>query len=239
MVNSDPAPTFSGIWQQQNVPLGSSAFSHQAFLGQVAYYSTGVGGSGAGGDASVGIENADGANSMTSRIDRDLAGAVQFLSAACTYTVVGIGRLTLTGNACGANPPIAWLNAFNSAFVLGTDSSIELGAFEPQTTGLTLAAMAGTYYVGTSEVASQSDQAEVGILTLASNGVVTGTTDVASISTQSAGAATSDTYTLTSNETITTASSGGATAAVAIANNKFAVINDPTLTFPTLLLGQR
>ena len=111
---------------------------------------------------------------------------------------MGIGRLTLTGNACGANPPIAWLNAFNSAFVLGTDSSIELGAFEPQTTGLTLAAMAGTYYVGTSEVASQSDQAEVGILTLASNGVVTGTTDVASISTQSAGAATSDTYTLTS-----------------------------------------
>ena len=79
VVNSDPAPTFSGIWQQQNVPLGSSAFSHQAFLGQVAYYSTGVGGSGAGGDASVGIENADGANSMTSRIDRDLAGAVQFL----------------------------------------------------------------------------------------------------------------------------------------------------------------
>jgi hypothetical protein len=239
VVNSDPAPTFSGNWQQQNVPVASTAFNQGSFDGQVAFYSSGIGPSGAGGDASIGIENANGATSVTSNIYRDLAGAVQTLNTTCTYTVVGIGRVTLTGSACGANPPIAWLNTLNSAFVLGTGPTIELGAFEPQALGLSISSLAGTYYLGTSEVVSQSDQAEVGILTVASNGVVTGALDSATTSAQTAGVAVSDTYTLNSNGTVTAASSGGATVGVAISGNKFVIVNDPTMTFPTLLIDQR
>ena len=69
--------------------------------------------------------------------------------------------------------------------------------------------MAGTYYAGTSEVVSQAEQADVAIVTIASTGVVTITADVSSTLSQSVGAASSDTFTLNSDGTITTASSGG------------------------------
>jgi hypothetical protein len=152
--------------------------------------------------------------------------------------VVLIGRLTL-GSGCGANPPISYLSALNTAFVLGTDASVELGTFEPQTTGLTNASVAGTYFVGTSEVVNQGAQAEVGILTLGSTGILTSTTDAASVFGPAVGVAGSDTYSLSSAGTLSTGSSGGTTVGIAISGNKFVIVNNPTLTFPTLQIGQR
>ena len=95
------------------------------------------------------------------RFTLDVAGAWQTTSTTCTYTVVAIGRVTLNGTNCGATPPIPYMNAMNSAFVLGTNPAAELGAFEPQSAGLSNASLAGTYYVGTSEIVSQDAQAEV------------------------------------------------------------------------------
>ena len=57
-------------------------------------------------------------------------------STACTYTVGSIGRTTLTGGNCGATPSIFYLNSLNSAFVLGGDPTVEVGAFEPVTPSL-------------------------------------------------------------------------------------------------------
>jgi hypothetical protein len=239
MINADPSPAFSGDWQQEEVPTGIQGFNQSSFNSNVAAYLSGLGLSGAAGDVSIATETADGSSSVVSQIYRDVAGAWQTASTTCSYTVVLIGLVTLNGSSCGANPPISYLNSLNSAFVLGTDSAIELGSFEPQTTGLTNASLAGTYFVGTSEVVNQAAQAEVGIVTLTSNGILTSTSDTASTLSQTAGAAGSDTYFLNSDGTFSTGSSGGTTVGIAISGSKFVIVNNPILTFPTLLIGQQ
>ena len=239
VINSDPGITFSGDWLQENVPSGTSAFNQKTFNSNVAAYSSGLGSSGASGDVSIATEAANGVSSVTTQLYLDSAGTWQDSSTTCTYSVIGNGRVTLTGSGCEANPPISYFNALNSAFVLGTDPTVELGSFEPQTTGLTTNAFAGTYFVGTSEVVSQAAQAEVGILTLTSNGVLTSTTDTASTLSQNPDVAGSDTLTLNADGTFSTGSSGGITVGIAISGNKLVIVSNPTLTYPTLLIGQR
>ena len=238
IVNSDPTPMFSGDWQQESVPIGSSGFNQASFNGKVASYSSGLGPSGAGGDVSIATETAEGISSVVTKLYRDVAGTWQIASTTCNYSVVSIGRITL-GSGCGANPPIPYLSSLDTAFVLGTDSAIELGSFEPQTTGLSNASLAGTYYVGASEIVNQAAQAEVAILNLTSNGIVTSTTDAASTLSQTAGTPSSDTYSLNSDGTFSTGSSGGTIVGIAISGSKFVIVNNPTLTFPTLQIGQR
>ena len=76
-------------------------------------------------------------------------------------------------------------------------------------------------------------------MTLTSNGIVTSISDVASTLAQTAGVAGSDTYNLNSDGTFSTGSSGGTTVGIAISGSKFVIVNNPTLTFPTLQIGQR
>jgi hypothetical protein len=239
VINADPGIASSGDWVQENAPSGNSRFNQQAFNSNVAAYSSGLGSSGASGDVSIATETGNGNTSVAAQIYLDSAGAWQDSSTTCTYSVTANGRLTLTGSNCEANPPISYLNALNSAFVLGTDPTVELGFFEPQTTGLTTSSLAGTYYLGTSEVVSQSSQAEVGTLTLTSNGILTSTTDSASILSQNADVAASDTLSLNPDGTLSTGSSGGVTVGLAISGTNFVIVSNPTLTFPTLLIGQR
>jgi hypothetical protein len=207
--------------------------------GTLAAYSSGVGLSDAGGDVSFATETSDGNASLTAQLYRDVAGTFQNASTACTDSVVAIGRVTLSGGNCGANPPVLYLNALDSAFTVGTDSSSELGTLVPQASGLSNASVAGTYFVGTSEVVSQSAQAEVGILTLTSTGIATSTSDTTSTLSQAVGAAGSDTLSLNADGTFTSGSSGGATVGVAITGSNFVIVSNPTLTFPTLLIGQK
>ncbi|MGO8817001.1 MAG: putative Ig domain-containing protein [Terriglobia bacterium] len=239
VINADPGIASSGDWVQENAPSGNSRFNQQAFNSNVAAYSSGLGSSGASGDVSIATETGNGNTSVAAQIYLDSAGAWQDSSTTCTYSVIANGRLTLTGSNCEANPPISYLNALNSAFVLGPDPTVELGVFQPQTTGLTTSSLAGTYYLGTSEVVSQSSQAEVGTLTLTSNGILTSTTDSASILSQNADVAASDTLSVNPDGTLSTGSFGGVTLGLAISGTNFVIVSNPTLTFPTLLIGQR
>ncbi len=238
VVNADANPTYSGQWQQQAVPQGSSSFNNTSFHGNVAFYASGLA-TGSTGDVSIATETADGVNSVNSKFYTDVAGAWQTTSTTCTYTVVAIGRVTLNGNNCGATPPIPYMNAMNSAFVLGTDPTAQLGEFDPRSAGLNNASLAGTYFVGTSEIVSQDAQAEVEILTLTTNGTLTSTSDAASTLAQTAGTSGSDTLSLNSDGTFSLGSSGGTTVGVAISGSKFVIVGTPTLTFPTMEIGQR
>jgi hypothetical protein len=44
---------------------------------------------------------------------------------------------------------------------------------------------------------------------------------------------------LNSDGTFSTGSSGGTTVGIAISGSKLVIVNNPTLTFPTLQIGQR
>jgi len=238
-VNSDPTPALAGDLLLEQVPLATNGYNQSSFSTAVALYSSGLEPSGAGGEVSFAGATANGIGSVSSQLWQDAGGTLQSSTPACGYAVVFIGRGTLSGGSCGAIPSLFYLTSLNSADVLSTDSTIQLGSFQPQTTGLTLNSMAGTYVVGTSEVVNQSAQAEVGVLNLSNTGIVTSTLDTASILNQTAGAAGSDTWSLKSNGTINTTSSGGSTVGIAISGTNFVIVSNPTLTFPTLLLGQQ
>jgi hypothetical protein len=238
-VNSDAGPNFSGVWKQENVPAGTSGFKQSSFDTNVAAYSSGLAQSQAAGDVLLATETADGANSVASKLYLDSAGTWQDSITTCTYTVVANGRVTLAGNNCPANPPVFYLNDLNTAFVLGTDPAVEVGAFEPVSTGLTSSSLAGTYFLGTSEIVNQQAQAEVGIVNLTGGGILTSTTDIASTLTQSVGVSGTDTISLNADSTFSTGSSGGVTVGIAITAKKFVIVGTPTLTFPTLQIGQQ
>jgi hypothetical protein len=241
IINSDVSPTFSGDWVQEQVPLGSSGFSQASLNSTVASYSSGLGLSGSGGDVSIATDKADGVISITIELFRDEAGVWQTPNpeiSTCNYSVVSIGQVTL-GSACGANSPISYLYSLNTAFVLGTDSAMELGSLEPQTTGLTNGSLAGTYFVGTSEVVNQAARTEVGTLTLTTNGILTSTTDATSTLSQATDAFSFDTLALNSNGTFSTGSSAGTVVGLAISSKKLVIVNAPASTYPTLLVGQQ
>ena len=84
-----------------------------------------------GGDVSIATETADGTVPSRPSFTGMWRAPGNPARATCTYTVVSIGRITLGGSNCGANPPIPYLITLNTAFVLGTDSTVELGSFEP------------------------------------------------------------------------------------------------------------
>lgn len=240
IVNADPGTAFSGDWTLQTPPSGSPGFNQSAFNGTVAAYASGVGPSGVGGEVSIAAEVANGSSSLSSQFYRDVAGAWQNTSTTCSYSVVSIGRMTLVGGNCGANPPILYLDALNSGYLLGTNANIELGIFEPQTTGLTNAALAGTYFMGTQEVVSQDSQPEVGIINLTNAGVLTSTTDSTSTLNQFVSVAASDSYTVNSaNGAITTGSSGSTVVGVAITPTHFVIVSNPAFTFPLLQVAQQ
>lgn len=239
IINSDPSLTFSGEWMLQDVPTGKTGFDQTAFNGTIAAYASGLEPSGVGGDVSIASETANGTSSVTTQLYRDFGGVWQTPNSTCSYSVVQIGRITLVGSNCGATPPIPYLYSLNTGFTVGTDPTVELGSFEPQTTGLTNAAIAGTYFTGTSEVVSQGSQAEVGIVTLTSGGILTSTTDSSSVLNQSTAVAGSDTYTLKSDGTFSTGSSGSTIVGIAVSGSKFVLVANPTLTFPILQVGQR
>jgi hypothetical protein len=241
IINSDASPTFSGDLEQEQVPTGSQGFSNASLNTTVASYSSGVGLSGAGGDVTLATDKADGVTYITNEVFRDVAGVWQTPNPAtstCPYSVVSIGLVTL-GSACGADAPISYLYSLNHAFVLGTDPAVELGSLEPQTVGLTNGSVAGTYFMGTTEVVSQAAQTDVGVLTLAPNGTLTGTLDSTSTLSQTPDASPFDTFFLNANGTFSTGSSGGTVVGIAISNSKLVMVNTPTSTVPTLVVMQQ
>ncbi len=239
VVSSDPALYYAGNWQQEEAPQGSPGFQQSSIQGNLASYSSGLAQSQAAGNTLLSTETSNGSSSVASTFHLDTGGATSNSTTTCIYTVVLNGRIILAGGSCGANPSILYLNSLNTASVLGTDPTVEVGNLEPVATNPTTASIAGTYYVGTSEIVSQQAQAEVGIVTVASNGVVTSTTDVASTLTQSAGVSGSDTLVLNADGTFSTGSSAGAIVGISLNPSKFVIIGSPTLTFPTLQIGQR
>jgi hypothetical protein len=89
-----------------------------------------------------------------------------------TYTVTSNGRVTLSG--AGSGPPIFYLVSANKGFFLGTDSGVESGFFEPQTT--TTLNPPKTVFFGTVDPATAHVSESLGVATFAGS-TVSGTSD--------------------------------------------------------------
>jgi hypothetical protein len=109
-------------------------------------------------DISLGLGNFDGAGNVTSYIFDENNGGNWTTPVTNTFTGTYSvdpnnklsGRVKVTGIP---GNPVWYLTASNTGFVVGTDSKVTVGTFEPQTvpTPVTILALFGNFYGGTSD----------------------------------------------------------------------------------------
>jgi hypothetical protein len=156
--------------------------------------------------------------------------------------------MTITGSSNCTNSPIFYLTGVNSAFMIGTDSSILAGQSGAQTVptgGFSAATVNGeTFYGGTQEVVNQNAQSENDIITfsggsganLAGNAI----SDDTSIGSQEANqvgpiAEHGSAPTIASDGVITQTKNGVAEAqGVAIDSTHFIILNNSGSSFPSI-----
>ncbi len=239
IVNSDPNPTVSGEMRQQSVPAGGGGFTRSSLQGNMVFYLTGASGLGSGAAVSVSTATADGNSSLTLQSYENRLGVWQSptpLNVTCTYTVAANGRVRLTGDSCGANPPVFYLTASNTGLLIDAAVGVDIGSFEPQAVGT----LSGTFFAGLAEVVSQSIETDsVGLITLDGAGNVSGISDYMSTSNQTPAFTFADTYTVNSGGTFSATSSGVNIVGIVINANKFVRIDDVTSTYPILQVMEK
>ncbi len=251
IVNSDPTPTVSGQMQLQSVPAGGGGFTQSSLQGNMVFFLTGASGAGSGAAVSVATATADGNGSLTLQSYENRLGVWQGsppspLVVTCTYTAAANGRVRLTGDSCGANPPVFYLSAPNTGLLIDAAPGVDVGLFEPQAAGnFSNSSLSGTFFAGLAEVVSQSiETLSVSEMTMTPGSGVAGSVSdigtVTSTTSQTEDSSIADTYTVTpADGTFTTGSSSGAVVGIVINSNKFVRIDDLTSTYPILRVMEK
>jgi len=163
-LTTDASTTYGvlpGQMQQQ-----SGTFSNSSLSGNMVFYMTGLGPVGGFAIVDIGLLSANGTGSFTRT---DYSGTLQ-TSLTCTYSIASNGRTTITSSA---QPPVFYLTAANTAFMLDTSVDVEIGQVLAQTvpgSGFTTASMAGTFFGGTTEIVNQNAEAEGEMATVSGSG---------------------------------------------------------------------
>ena len=137
-VNADAGPWASGEWDQQTLPAGGSGFTQAALNGNIVFYLNGVSLDATASAASMETASADGTSTLTIMFYEDRAGTMQVSSTlTCTYSVAPNGRITLSSNTygCGGTPPVFYLTAANTGYIVDFSPGVDTGVFEPQSAG--------------------------------------------------------------------------------------------------------
>jgi hypothetical protein len=112
-----------------------------------------------------------------------------------TYSVAANGRGTLTA---GTATPVIYLVSQDKGFLVGTDTSVTTGSFEPQTGGpFGNTSASGTYAFGSISPVAVANADQSGVATFTTPNV-TGAIDKNSSGTLSAGSAITSTYSIDS-----------------------------------------
>ena len=215
----------------------SGTFSNSSVNGNMVFYLTGLNVGSAGGRAEVALVSADGVSSLTAVDYEDDAGTLSSTPTThtCSYSVAANGYMTL-GN-CGNGSPVFYLTNANTAFMLATGSSMEIGQVVPQAAGPF--SLSGTYLMGDLDVLNQNVNTGVGMLTMgSSNGTLI--QDYTSFnngqtqdSTQSTGA-----VPVNADGTFGTNQNGNINAIV-ISSSTAVIIDNTTDTWPTIMIIQQ
>jgi hypothetical protein len=205
-------------------------------------------------DVTAGILTTNGSGSFTLTSDENDAGSVTTGNVITgTYSVASNGRVTVTitsGGGSSPQPPVLYLTAPNTAFIVGTDTGSTFGEFEPQAAGpFTVSSLSGNYILGTQfgEGAAPGTQASSGVLSANGSGTLTGKMDNAQLQlpggyingfTLQPAQSITETYTAGSNGRVTV--SDGSVVFYIISSSKLIVINTgATSSFPAIyVVGQ-
>lgn len=228
------APVYSGEMRSQ-----SGTFNSASLNGISAFYMSGLKGDGVNGDAVIGLFTG---NNGTASIDmyEDSASTTTHQTFNCSYSVASTGRVILSGTDCTPGPPL-YLTAARTGFMETAGNSVTIGAVEPQAAGpFSTSTIAGTFFMGTNLVATQSAEPSTGWVTM-NAGSVSGTSDVSSTTYQTAGQAFTDSYSVNSAGWVTITGDGTTPTALVISTNKTVKI-DPTGSgnpIPMLLIMEK
>ncbi len=223
---------------QQTVPNGG--FSASSVSGNIALSQTSLNSSSQG-EVTLGLLNGDGISSLTINLYQDKGGTWQTpQSMTCTYSMGTNGRMTLSGENC-TGAPLFYFVSSDTAFELGTDSSMGFGNIEAQTSGpFSFTTEAGSYYFGDGLVVSYASTASntigVGALSLTSSGSANGISDYSGPGGQSEDSSFSSSVgAVNSNGTINF-TAGGPIDGMVVSNVKFILVDNETGTYPILII---
>lgn len=215
----------------------------------LVYYATGTT------SAEIGLINVTGATSYTATYYEDVSGGPETpQTPSCTYSVDTLGRMAMSGATCTMYlttyskmyPPVFYLYAANTGYMMGTGAGVYVGQVEPQVApsgGFSATSLSGTFYAGDTQVVNEAVSAEtldVEELTLDGSGGVdivgdyiggyTGT----SVTQEADQTQNTSIGTVNSNGTFNTKSSYGQINAIMISTTKVVNIDDSTQPDPII-----
>jgi hypothetical protein len=229
LMSVDPQTTnslFAGsVLKQVGGPFGTSSLN-----GTDVISLEGKGSSASTSNVQVGLLVPAGNTNFTFTTDQNNAGVITSNAPVSgAYSVAGNGRVTITGG--GATPPVIYLVSQNKGFVVGTDTSVTTGFFEPQVgTSFTNASFSGNYIFGDIGPVVRSSSLGSGVANANGTGTISGTSDDNSSGTLTAGQAFSATYSVSSNGRAVITSSGNTNAAYFVSSSKAVFISTSATT---------
>jgi hypothetical protein len=180
-------------------------------------------------DVQVGLLVPAGNGTFTLTTDENNAGVITSNAPVSgTYTVAANGRVTVTG---GATPPVIYLVSQNKGFVVGTDTSVITGFFEPQVgTSFTNASLSGNYIFGEQAPVVSSSSLSSGIASPngGTPGTISGTSDTNQIGTLVAGQTFTAPYTVSSTGRTTAGTAPDTSVMYIISSSKAVFIDTKT-----------
>jgi Putative Ig domain len=179
MMNTDTqannAPYVGTIMQQSGEPFSNSSLS-----GTSVIYTVGLSGSTPPtADVQVGLLAFPSVGNFTINNDENDGGTISSNSISGTYSVASNGRVTLPSGG-GGHSPVFYLVKPGKGFMVGTDSSVTAGSFEPQSPGPFLTSST-VFGFGTISPAEQNIDYEAGWVNFNGSGTVSGATDDTSL----------------------------------------------------------
>jgi hypothetical protein len=185
-------------------------------------------------DVQVGLLTPAGNGTFTFATDENNGGTVTSNAPPSgTYTVAGNGRVTVTG---GTHPPVIYLVSQDKGFIVGTDSSVTTGFFEPQVgTNFTNASLSGNFIAGIQPSAVSTSSLVSSVASLDGAGNVSVTTDKNTNGVLTAGQAASAVYAVSSTGRTTFGPAPDTDVGYIVSASKFVFIQTKTTnTSPTI-----
>jgi hypothetical protein len=180
MMNTDTqinnAPFVGTIMQQSGEP-----FSDASLIGtNSVLYATGLsGGTPPTANTLIGLVQFTSPNNYAFNADQSGNGTISTQSDTGTFSVAANGRLTLTSSGSGGgHNPVIYLVKPGKAFLVGTDNSVTVGSFEPQSAGpFSDASMSGVFSFGSILPAEPNVDYQEGWVNFNAAGTVSGESD--------------------------------------------------------------
>lgn len=207
--------------------------------GKLIYSASGVMDTlGNGNTVQIGLLTVTGATGFTMNLYEDYAGTWTTptpTALTCRYAIDTYGKLATTpGSGCLNYGVSIYLTGPNTGVTMASDTGVLLGQLAPQSaTSLT----SGAYYFGTQlEPVNRAEETEVGVGIITGGGV-TGVGDITSPSSpQQASQPISETLTVNSDGTFSTANHPGVITGVVVSNSQIVLVSNEANAYPTLVV---